>query len=157
MPVKPIPSGYHTLTPYLIVKDAARAIEFYRQAFGAEEVMRLPGPGGKIGHAEIKIGDSRIMMADEFPDMGALGPQSLGGTPVFLLLYVPDVDADFERAIAAGARSIRPVKDQFYGDRSGMVADPFGHLWALATHIEDVPPEEMRRRSDAMAKQQGAS
>lgn len=156
MPVKPIPSGYHTLTPYLIVKDAARAIEFYRQAFGAEETMRLPGPGGKIGHAEIRIGDSHIMMADEFPDMGALSPQSLGGTPVFLLLYVPDVDARFERAVAAGAKSIRPVKDQFYGDRSGMVADPFGHLWALATHIEDIPPDELRRRSDAMAKQQGA-
>ena len=154
MAVKPIPDGYHTLTPYLIVKEAAKALDFYRAAFGAEEMLRIPGPGGKVGHAEIRIGDSRLMLADEFPDMGALGPQSLGGSPVFLHLYVPDVDSRFRQAVAAGAKVVREVKDQFYGDRSGMVADPFGHLWAIATHKEDISPDELRRRSEAMAQSQ---
>ena len=152
MAVKPIPDGYSTATPYLIVKDAARAIEFYKQAFAATELMRFADPSGKIGHAEIKIGNSPIMLADEHPDMGYRSPLSLGGTPVSILLYVPDVDALFARAVAAGATVKRPVKDQFYGDRSGTVEDPFGHVWILTTHVEDVSPEEMRRR---MASFQG--
>jgi PhnB protein len=151
-PVKPIPEGYHSATPYLIVKDAARAIEFYKRAFGATELLRMAAPGGKIGHAEIKIGDSPIMLADEVPDMGALSPESLGGTPVSILLYVEDVDAVFNQAIAAGAKVQRPVKDQFYGDRSGGVTDPFGHVWYVATHKEDVSPEEMRKRAAAAGR-----
>jgi len=157
MAVKPIPDGYHTATPYLIVRDAARAIEFYKRAFGAQELMRLDGPGGKVGHAEVRIGDSPIMLADEFPDMGALSPQSVGGSPITILLYVEDVDARFRQAVAAGATVVRPVKDQFYGDRSGTVADPFGHKWTIATHKEDVSPEEMRRRSEAFLKQHGGA
>src|ERR1700682_774933 len=129
MAVKPIPDGYHTATPYLIVHDAAGAIEFYKKAFGATELMRLAGPGGKVGHAEIKIGDSPIMLADEFPDMGVRGPQALGGSAVGILLYIEDVDAMFSRALAAGAKVIKPLQNQFYGDRSGTLADPFGHLW----------------------------
>ena len=156
MTVKPIPDGYHTATPYLIIKDAARAIEFYKQAFGAVEVLRLAGPDGKIGHAEIKIGNSPIMLADEFPEMGYRGPQALGGTPVSLLLYVEDVDVRFRQALAAGAKETRPVKDQFYGDRSGTLMDPFGHVWTLATHKEDVSLEEVTRRAEAFAKKQGA-
>jgi len=152
-PVKPIPEGYHSATPYLIVKDAARAIEFYKRAFGATELLRMAAPGGKIGHAEIKIGDSPIMLADEVPDMGALSPESLGGTPVSILLYVEDVDAVFNQAIAAGAKVQRPVKDQFYGDRTGGVTDPFGHVWYVATHKEDVSPEEMRKRAAAAGRQ----
>jgi PhnB protein len=151
-PVKPIPEGYHSATPYLIVKDAARAIEFYKRAFGATELLRMAAPGGKIGHAEIKIGDSPIMLADEVPDMGALSPESLGGTPVSILLYVEDVDAVFNQAIAAGAKVQRPVKDQFYGDRTGGVTDPFGHVWYVATHKEDVSPEEMRKRAAAAGR-----
>jgi PhnB protein len=151
-PVKPIPEGYHSATPYLIVKDAARAIEFYKRAFGATELLRMAAPGGKIGHAEIKIGDSPIMLADEVPDMGALSPESLGGTPVSILLYVEDVDAVFNQAIAAGAKVQRPVKDQFYGDRTGGVTDPFGHIWYVATHKEDVSPEEMRKRAAAAGR-----
>jgi PhnB protein len=151
-PVKPIPEGYHSATPYLIVKDAARAIEFYKRAFGATELLRMAAPGGKIGHAEIKIGDSPIMLADEVPDMGALSPESLGGTPVSILLYVEDVDAVFNQAIAAGAKIQRPVKDQFYGDRTGGVTDPFGHVWYVATHKEDVSPEEMRKRAAAAGR-----
>ena len=151
-PVKPIPEGYHSATPYLIVKDAARAIEFYKRAFGATELLRMPAPGGKIGHAEIKIGDSPIMLADEAPDMGALSPETLGGTPVSILLYVEDVDAVFNQAIAAGAKVQRPVKDQFYGDRTGGVTDPFGHVWYVATHKEDVSPEEMRKRAAAAGR-----
>ena len=152
---KPIPEGYHTATPYLIIKDAARAIEFYKKAFGATEMMRFAQPDGKIGHAEIKIGDSHIMLADEFPEMGARSPQSLGGSPVSILLYVPDVDARFRQALAAGAKEMRPVKDQFYGDRSGTLTDPFGHVWTLATHKEDVSPEEVNRRFETFMKQQG--
>ena len=134
---KPIPEGYHTATAYLIIKDAAQAIEFYKKAFGATEVMRFAQPDGKIGHAEIKIGDSHIMLADEFPEMGARSPQSIGGSPVSILLYVEDVDAQAKLAVAAGAKVVRPVKDQFYGDRSGSFEDPFGHQWHIATHVED--------------------
>jgi PhnB protein len=150
--VNPIPKGYHTATPYLIVKDAARAIEFYKKAFGAMELMRMPGAGGKIGHAEIKIGDSPIMLADEVPGMGFRSPESIGGSPVSILLYVEDVDAVFNEAVAAGAKVQRPVADQFYGDRSGGVTDPFGHVWYIATHKEDVSPEEMKKRAAAAGR-----
>ncbi|MBN1205907.1 MAG: VOC family protein [Myxococcaceae bacterium] len=150
---KAIPEGYHTVTPYLIVKGAARALEFYKKAFNAKELGRMEGPGGTIGHAEFQIGDSRIMIADESPDMGARSPETVGGSPVGLCLYVEDVDALFKQAVSAGAKEERPVKDQFYGDRSGTVRDPFGHQWTIATHKEDVPPEEMKRRMDAMMKQ----
>ena len=155
MSVKSIPDGYHTATPYLIVKDAARAIEFYKQAFGATELFRLADPNGKVGHAEIKIGDSPIMLADEFPEMGAVSPQTLGGTPVSILLYVDDVDAFAAQAIAAGAKVLRPVQDQFYGDRSGTFADPFGHKWGFATHKEDVAAEEIQKRFADMMQQHG--
>lgn len=155
MPVKPIPDGYHSVTPYLICKGAAQAIEFYKQAFGATELMRMPMPGGKLGHAEIRIGDSAVMLADEFPEMDVRGPQSLGGTSVSLLIYVPDVDTAFPQAIAAGGKEIRPLVDQFYGDRSGTLEDPFGHKWTIATHKEDVPPEEMQRRHEEFMQQQG--
>lgn len=157
MAVKPIPDGYYTATPYLIVKDAASAIEFYKKAFGATELMRFADPSGKVGHAEIKVGNSPIMLADEFPEMDFRGPQSLGGSPVSILLYVEDVDARFKRAIAAGAKELRPVKDQFYGDRSGTLKDPYGHVWTIATHTEDVPPEEMHKRMEAATKQQAAA
>ena len=155
--VKPIPEGYHTATPYLIVKDAARAIEFYKKAFGATELMRMPGPGGKIGHAEIKIGDSPIMLADEVPGMGFRSPESLGGSPISILLYVEDVDVVFSEALAAGAKVQRPVADQFYGDRSGGFTDPFGYVWHVATHIEDVSPEEVGRRAAAAMSQTAGS
>jgi PhnB protein len=150
--VKPTPEGYHTATPYLIVKDAARAIEFYKKAFGAMELMRMANPSGKIGHAEIKIGDSPIMLADEVPEMGHRSPESLGGSPVSILLYVQDVDTVFNQAVAAGAKVQRPVADQFYGDRTGGVTDPFGHVWYVATHMEDVSPEEMRKRAAAAGR-----
>jgi PhnB protein len=156
MAVKPIPDGYHTATPYLIVQGAARALEFYQRAFGATEVMRFAGPDGKVGHAEIKIGDSIIMVADEFPEMGARSPQSLGGTPVGILLYFEDVDARFNQAVAAGAKVERPVQDQFYGDRSGTLVDPFGHKWTIATHKEDVSLEEVHRRHEAFMKKKQA-
>jgi PhnB protein len=149
MAVKPIPDGYHTVTPYLIVKGAARAIDFYKQAFGATELFRMEAPGGKIGHAEIRIGDSPIMLADEHPEMGALSPQSRGGTSVSILLYVEDADKLTEQAVAAGATVLRPIQNQFYGDRSASLADPFGHQWHIATHVEDVPVEEMRKRAEA--------
>jgi PhnB protein len=147
--VKPIPEGYHTATSYLIVNGAVRAIEFYKSAFGASELMRMDLPGGKIGHAEIKIGDSVIMLADESPEMGHRSAHSLGGLPVSILLYVPDVDAAFKQAVAAGAKVERPIKDQFYGDRTGSVADPFGLSWHIATHKEDVAPDEMQKRAAA--------
>jgi PhnB protein len=150
MAAKPIPDGYRTVTPYLIVKGAAKALEFYQKALGAEERVRMPGPEGKIMHAEIQIGDSMIMLADEFPQMGAVSPQTLGGTPVGICLYVENVDALFKRAIAAGGKEERPLQNQFYGDRSGTLIDPFGHKWTIATHIEDVPMEEMQRRMAAM-------
>ena len=148
--VKPIPEGYHTATPYLNVRDAAGAIEFYKKAFGATEVMRLVGPGGKSLHAEIKIGDSVIMLAEEMEEWGNKSPQTLGGTAVRIALYVEDVDALASQAVAAGAKLLTPVADQFYGDRSGRLQDPFGHLWLIGTHIEDVSPEEMQKRCDAM-------
>lgn len=144
--VQPIPKGYHTVTPYLVIDGAAKAIEFYKKAFGATEIMRMPGPGGKIGHAEIKIGDSPIMMADEHPEMGYRGPKALGGTPVSTLLYVEDADKTFNAAISNGAKSLKPMADQFYGDRMGTLEDPFGHVWSIGTHVEDVSPEEMKRR-----------
>jgi PhnB protein len=150
--VKPIPDGYHTLTPYLIVDGAAGAIEFYKTAFGAIELMRLGGPGGKVGHAALKIGDLVVMLADEFPEMGARGPRSIGGSPVRILLYVENVDEVVAKAVAAGATLVRPVEDQFYGDRAGGVEDPSGHYWHLATHKEDVSPEEMERRHAAFAQ-----
>jgi PhnB protein len=147
--VKPIPDGYHTVTPYLALRDAARAIEFYKKAFGAKEELRIPGPGGKIGHAEIVIGDSHIMLADEHPERGHLGPQSQGGSTVSIMLYLENVDAVVERAVAAGAKLLMPVADQFYGDRMGGLEDPFGQVWYVATHTEDVPAEEMQRRAAA--------
>lgn len=143
---KAIPDGYHSVTPYLIVKGAARALEFYKKAFNAKELYRLDGPGGKLGHAEIQIGNSRIMLSDEYPEMGARGPEALGGSPVGLCIYVEDVDALFKQALSAGGKEERPVKDQFYGDRSGTLRDPFGHQWTVATHKEDVSPDEMKRR-----------
>ena len=147
MAVKPIPEGYHSITPYLIVNGAADALDFYKQAFGAQELFRMADPAsGKIGHAEIKIGDSPIMLADEFPEMGFRGPQTLGGSSVTILLYVEDVDEVFNRAIAAGGTLLKPLKDEFYGDRSGTLTDPFGHIWTVATHKEDVAPEEMEER-----------
>ena len=149
MAVKSIPEGYHSLTPYLIINGASDAIEFYKKAFGAVELMRMPAPGDKIGHAEIKIGDSPIMLADEFPEMGYKSPTTLGGSPVSLMIYVEDVDTVFKQAIAAGGKEQRPVKDQFYGDRSGTLEDPFGHVWHVATHKEDVSAEEMERRAKA--------
>jgi PhnB protein len=149
MAVKPVPDGYHTVTPYLIVNGAAQAIEFYRDAFGATEIMRMPAPQGRIGHAEIRVGDSVIMLADEHPEMGYRGPRALGGTSVSVLLYVPDVDRMFAQALSCGAKSLRAVADQFYGDRMGTLEDPFGHVWTLGTHIEDVPHEEMKRRMAA--------
>ena len=149
--VRPVPEGYHTATPYLIIKGAAKAIEFYKKAFGATELMRMADPNGRIGHAEIKIGNSPIMLADEVPEMGYRSPQSLGGSPVSILLYVEDVDALFSQAVAAGAKVLRPPEDQFYGDRSGGVTDPFGHVWYIATHKEDVSPEEMRKRAAALS------
>jgi len=148
--VKPIPDGYHSVTPYLILSNAAKGIEFYKSVFGATELMRFNGPGGKIGHAELQIGDSRIMLADEHPQMGARSPETVGGTPVSLALYVEDVDAVAQRALAAGAKVIQPVQDKFYGDRSGTFTDPFGHQWTIATHKEDVPPQEIERRAAAM-------
>jgi PhnB protein len=150
MAVKPIPDGYQTVTPYLIVSGAAKALEFYKKAFGAKERMRLASPDGKIGHAEIQIGDSVVMLADEFPQMGAKSPQTIGGTPVGICVYVEKVDAVFQQALAAGGKEERAVKDQFYGDRSGTFIDPFGHKWTVATHIEDVTPEEIGKRMAAM-------
>ncbi|HST51551.1 MAG TPA: VOC family protein [Pyrinomonadaceae bacterium] len=147
--VKPIPEGYNSVTPYLIVDGAARAIEFYRQAFGASVTFRMDGPEGKVGHAELKIGDSHIMLADENPQTGARGPKTVGGSPISLLLYVEDVDAVVGRAVEAGAKLTRPVADQFYGDRTGGLEDPFGHAWYVATHVEDVSSEEMKKRAAA--------
>lgn len=145
-----IPEGYHTATPYLIVRNAAKAIEFYKDAFGARELKRLEMPGDKVGHAEIQIGDSRIMLADEFPEWDARSPQTIGGSPVIIALYVDDVDAVVDRAVAAGAKLFKPVADQFHGDRSGSITDPFGHKWNIATHIEDVSDEEINRRAAAL-------
>jgi PhnB protein len=145
-----IPEGYHSITPYLYIAGAERAIEFYKDIFGATEVMRMGDPAGKIGHAELKIGSSYVMLADEHPEMDVRSPQSYGGSPVGLLLYVEDVDAVAERAVAAGAKLLSPLEDKFYGDRMGKLEDPFGHVWAIATHKEDVSPEEMQRRVAAL-------
>jgi PhnB protein len=145
--VKPIPDGYPRVTPYLHVDGASKAIEFYRTVFGAKERMRLAAPGGRIGHAELEIGSSMIMLADEHPEMNVRGPKSVGGTPVTVLVYVEDVDRAFERALTAGAKELRPVQNQFYGDRSGQFEDPFGHQWNVATHVEDVSPDEMAKRA----------
>ncbi len=147
--VKPIPTGYHSVTPYLIINGATEAIEFYKKAFGATELFRMPAPGGRIGHAEIKIGDSPIMLSDEWPEMKYLGPKSLGGSPITLMIYVEDVDSVFKQALGAGAQEQRPVEDKFYGDRSGTLVDPYGHIWHISTHKEDVTSEEMEKRMAA--------
>jgi len=147
--VKPIPEGYHAVTPYLSVAGAAQALDFYKKAFGAREIMRIESPGDKVGHAEIEIGGSRVMMADEFPEMGFRGPKAYGGSPVHIHLYVEDADKTVEQAVASGAKIIRAVANQFYGDRSGSIEDPFGHVWHIATHQEDLTPEEMQQRAGA--------
>jgi PhnB protein len=149
---KPIPDGYNAVTPYLICADAARAIAFYKEAFDATERMRLGAPGGRIGHAEITIGDCAVMLADEHPEMGARAPGSFGGSPVSLVLYVADVDATVARATKAGATMRHPVEDKFYGDRMGSITDPDGHVWHVATHVEDVAPDELRRRAELAVK-----
>ena len=148
MPVKPIPDGYEGVTPYLICKNAEAAIDFYKRAFGAVEIVRIGQPG-MVGHAEMRIGKAIFMLADEFPTMDALGPQSIGGTPVSLYIYVEDVDRFTETAIAEGLKVLKPVADQFYGDRSGHFEDPFGHRWGFATHIEDLTPEQLNERASA--------
>ena len=149
---KAIPDGYHNVTPYLVIKGAAAAIEFYKKAFGAVVVMQMPQLDGRIGHAELKFGDSHVMLADEFPEMDVVSPKTLGNSPVGLLLYVDDVDKTVERAVALGATVKKPVQDQFYGDRNGTIEDPFGHKWTVAIHLEDVTPEDMNRRMAALAK-----
>ena len=151
MAVRPIPEGYSSITPYLIIKGAADAIDFYTRVFGATEIMRFGGPDGKVGHAELRIGTSIIMLADEHPEGGYQSPQSIGGSGTGIMLYVEDADGVFNRAVAAGAKVHQALKDQFYGDRSGTVIDPFGHVWTISTHVEDVPPEEMKRRMAAQA------
>ena len=156
MKPKPIPEGYHSVTPAVIVHDGAGALDFYKKAFGAEEVLRMP-MGDKIGHAEIKIGDSIVMLSDEWPDMGFLGPRTRGGTTVSLMIYVEDADSAFKRAVDAGGTAERPVENQFYGDRSGTLIDPFGHRWTISTHIEDVEPEEMTRRMEEWTKAHAGS
>ena len=145
MAVNPIPSGYAGVTPYLVMRDATRALDFYKEVFGAKEALRLDYPDGKIAHAELAIGQGYVMLSEEMPEMGFRGPLSLGGTPVSLLIYVKDVDAVFAKAIAAGAESRRPVADQFYGDRAGTLVDPFGHTWTIATHQKDMSAEEMQK------------
>jgi len=154
MPVKPIPDGYNAVMPYLIVDSATKAIEFYKTVLGATERMRLDAPGGRIGHAELAIGGSVLMLADEHPEIGALGPRSVGGTPVGVMVYLPNVDVAVERAVAAGGKLVSPVENKFYGDRMATIEDPFGHKWYLSTHVEDVPPDEIARRAAAM---QGAA
>jgi PhnB protein len=156
--VNAIPPGYHSITPYLVVNEASRAIEFYKQAFGAKETVRMGGPGGKVGHAELKIGDSMLMLSDEMPGSGTRSPQSLGGSPVSIFMYVESVDSVFNQAVKAGAKADMPPQDMFWGDRFGKLTDPFGHSWAIATHIEDVAPQEMEKRAQAAMAQmaQGA-
>ena len=148
--VNPIPQGYPRVTPYLCVDGASAAIDFYRSVFRATERMRIAAPGGKVGHAELQLGDSVIMLSDEYPDMQMRGPKAIGGTPVTVSVYVEDVDDVFERAVKHGAKPLRAVENQFYGDRSGQFEDPFGHRWSVASHVEDVPPDEMQRRAKAM-------
>jgi PhnB protein len=150
MAVSKIPAGYHTLTPYLTVKDGNRAMKFYEQALGAKEIMRFAGPEGRIMHAEMKIGDSPFMLSEEFPEMGAKSPQSLGGTTGSIMIYIENVDEAYPRAIKAGGKELRPLQNQFYGDRSGTFEDPEGHKWTISTHVEDVSEEEMGRRMAAM-------
>jgi PhnB protein len=147
-----IPEGYNSITPHLIIKGAAQAIDYYKKVFGATEIMRMNGPDGKVGHAELKIGDSNIMLADENPGMGQgyASAATIGASPVSLYLYLPDVDKVVERAAAEGAKILKPVQDQFYGDRSGFIQDPFGHLWGIATHVEDVSPQEIEQRMKKM-------
>ena len=154
--VKPIPDEYPQVTPYLCVDGAGAAIEFYREVLGATERMRMAGPDGKLGHAELQLGDSLIMLADEYPELGVRSPRAFGGSPVTISVYVEDVDAVFDRALKAGAKALRPVEEQFYGDRTGQFEDPFGHRWTIATRVEDVPPEEMARRAAEAAGQGGA-
>ena len=151
-PVDPIPAGYPRLNPYLSVAGASDAIAFYTNVLGATERMRMDGPDGNVGHAELQRGDSLLMLADEYPEMGVVGPRTVGGTPVTVMAYVEDVDDVFRRAVDAGATAVRPVENQFYGDRSGQFEDPWGHRWSIQTHVEDVPPEEMARRAAAMAE-----
>lgn len=148
--VAPIPAGYHSLTPYISFKDAGKAIEFYKQAFGATEVLRMPTPDGKVAHAELRIGNSHFMLSDEFPQMGCKSAETLGGSPVSMMIYVEDVNFSARKAEEAGMKVLRPVQDQFYGDRSGTFQDPFGMVWTLATHVEDVAPAELERRAKAM-------
>jgi PhnB protein len=150
--VKAIPDGYNSITPYLIIKGASGAIDYYKKAFGAIETVRMPQPDGRVGHAEVKIGEAVVMLADEFPEMNIVSPTTLGNTSVSLLLYVDDADATFNKAVALGGQVEKPMADQFYGDRTGTIKDPFGHKWTIATHKEDVAPEEMKRRMAAMAK-----
>jgi uncharacterized glyoxalase superfamily protein PhnB len=152
--VRAIPEGYHSITPHIIVRDAAKAIDFYKKAFGAEEIMRMPGPGGKIMHAELKIGNSHLMMCEESQDWGCLSPQALNGSPITIHLYVENVDTAFDRAVKAGAKAEMPVSDMFWGDRYGKLKDPFGHNWSLATHKEDVPPQECAKRAEQWMSQQ---
>jgi PhnB protein len=151
--VNPVPEGYTVVSPYLAIKGAADAMEFYKDVFGATELVRMPQPDGKIGHAELRFGDSVVMLADEFPDMGHRSPKSLGGTPVTFNVYVDDADAVVDRAVAAGATIVQPIENRFYGDRSAQIVDPWGHQWNVATHIEDVSPEEMQRRAAEMMSQ----
>ena len=155
--VKPIPEGYHSVTPYLFVRSAASAIDFYKNVFGATEIVRMAGSNGKIMHAELKIGDSIVMLADENPPTGVMSPQTIGGFSVGLHVYVENVDAVIQKAVENGAKLLRPIKNQFYGDRSGSVLDPFGHMWSVATHVEDVSPEEMRKRMTAAMSQTAGS
>ena len=153
--VQPIPKGYSSITPYLAIRGAAEAIEFYKKAFGAMELMRMPGPAGKLGHVEIKVGDSKVMLADESEKMNFLGPQARGGTPVHIHVYVKDVDATVAKAVELGAKMMRQVQDMFYGDRTGAIEDPFGHFWHIATHVRDVSMAEMKRAAAEMAKAAG--
>src|SRR6267378_969240 len=154
--VSPIPRGYHAVTAYLSVQNGAQALDYYKRAFGAKELVRMPMPDGKVGHAEIKIGDSHVMLADEMPNMGFVAPPSRGGTTVQLHLYVRDVDTTVRQAVAAGGKLTRPIEDKFYGDRAGTIEDPYGHVWYIATHKEDVAPKEMKRRMDEMARKMAA-
>jgi PhnB protein len=151
--VNPVAPGYHNVTPYLFVKGAASAIEYYKKVFGAEERMRMPGPDGRVMHAELQIGDSTIMLADENPHVGARSPQTIGGTGTSLHVYVPNVDTTTQKAVDGGAQLLRAIKDEFYGDRIGTILDPFGHMWSIATHIEDVSPEEMQKRMAKLSSQ----
>lgn len=151
--VRPIPEGFRSVTPHLVCEGAARALDFYRDCFGAVEVARMPGPGGKIMHAEMRIGDSIVMLCDDFPEFGSPGPLALGGSTVVIHLYVPDADAVWERAMAAGAKPLMPLGDAFWGDRYGQLVDPFGHRWAIATHIRDMTPREIE---EAMAREMPA-